>query len=170
MVTHDQDEAMTMSDRLAVMDKGRVLQIGTPAEVYESPNCRHVAQFLGAANVFEGRVSSQMNGVAEIRCEGMERALLLRAVQIRDGDTIAFAVRPEKIAVADAPRDGLNGIQADVEDVAYKGDVSIVHARLNDGRRVRVQETNVRRGNGSLRRGQRVWLLWHPEDGAVLSG
>ena len=169
MVTHDQDEAMTMSDRLAVMDKGRVLQIGTPAEVYESPNCRHVAQFLGAANVFEGRVNGQANGVAEIRCEGMECPILLRLAQAHDGDTIVFAVRPEKISLADAPRDGLNGIDAEIEDIAYKGDVSIVHARLADGRRIRVQETNVRRGEGSIRRGQRVWLLWHPEDGAVLS-
>jgi putrescine transport system ATP-binding protein len=169
MVTHDQDEAMTMSDRLAVMDKGRVLQIGTPAEVYESPNSRHVAQFLGAANVFEGRVSRRLDGVVEVRCEGMEHVLLLRSSAANDGDTIAFAVRPEKIAIADAPSDGLNGVQADVEDIAYKGDVSIIHARLADGRPVRVQETNVRRGDGSMRRGRRVWLLWHPQDGAVLS-
>lgn len=170
MVTHDQDEAMTMSDRIAVMDKGRVLQVGAPAEVYESPNCRHVAQFLGAANVFEGRVTGQANGRAEIRCAGMERALLLPSpVLTHDGDRIAFAVRPEKIAFADAPSDGLNAVWADVEDVAYKGDVSIVHARLADGRRIRVQETNVRRNDGSVRRGQAVWLIWHPEDGVVLS-
>jgi putrescine transport system ATP-binding protein len=170
-VTHDQDEAMTMSDRVAVMDKGRVLQVGTPSEVYESPSCRHVAQFLGAANVFEGRVLRHRDGFAEIRCDGVDVALLLPAAvpALSDGSRVVFAVRPEKIALGDAPKEGANAIPGEVEDVAYKGDVSLVRVRLSDGRLVRVQQTNARRGAMSGARGQRVWLGWRPEDGAMLS-
>ncbi|MGE5539250.1 MAG: ABC transporter ATP-binding protein [Gemmatimonas sp.] len=169
MVTHDQDEAMTMSDRLAVMEKGRVLQVGTPAEVYESPRSRHVAEFLGAANVFEGRVLRHRDGHTEVRCAGVEIALLLPSLpQLREGDAIAFAVRPEKISVDTAPRPGDNALAGELDDVAYKGDVSIVHVRLSDGRRVRVQETNVRRDAAGAQRGQKVWLRWRPDDSAVL--
>jgi putrescine transport system ATP-binding protein len=169
-VTHDQDEAMTMSDRIAVMNKGRVLQVGTPAEVYESPACRHVAEFLGAANVFEGRILRRQRGLAEIRCDGIAETLLAPAGDsLHDGDSVAFAVRPEKIALADGPADGVNTVSGTVEDVAYKGDVSLIRVRLADGILVRVQRTNARRSDGASRRGERVWLLWRPEDGAVLS-
>ena len=169
-VTHDQDEAMTMSDRIAVMNKGRVLQVGTPAEVYESPACRHVAEFLGAANVFEGRVLRQRDGLAEIRCEDVEVALLLPAAPaLVAGAGVAFAVRPEKIALVEGPREGANAVPGTVEDVAYKGDVSLIRVRLADGHLVRVQRTNAQRGAAANLRGQRVWLGWRPEDGAVLS-
>jgi putrescine transport system ATP-binding protein len=169
-VTHDQDEAMTMSDRIAVMNKGRVLQVGTPAEVYESPACRHVAEFLGAANVFEGRILRRQRALAEIRCDGIAETLLAPAGDsLRDGDSVAFAVRPEKIALAHEPADGVNAVSGTVEDVAYKGDVSVICVRLADGILVRVQRTNARRSDGASRRGERVWLLWRPEDGAVLS-
>jgi putrescine transport system ATP-binding protein len=169
-VTHDQDEAMTMSDRLAVMDRGRVLQVGTPAEVYESPCCRHVAEFLGAANVFEGRVLRHRDGFAEIRCDGVEVALLLPAAPtLGEGAGVAFAVRPEKIALDDGPREGANAVPGTIEDVAYRGDVSLIRVRLSDGRLVRVQQTNIRRSAISDARGQRVWLRWQPEDGAVLA-
>jgi putrescine transport system ATP-binding protein len=169
-VTHDQDEAMTMSDRIAVMSKGRVLQVGTPAEVYESPSCRHVAEFLGAANVFEGRVLRRRDGFAEIRCEGVDVALLLPVLPgLGDGAPVAFAVRPEKIVLDEAPREGFNAVPGTVEDVAYKGDVSLIRVRLADGRLVRVQRTNARRDDAFGGRGERVWLRWHPDDGAVLS-
>jgi putrescine transport system ATP-binding protein len=170
MVTHDQDEAMTMSDRIAVMDHGRVLQVGTPAEVYESPRSRHVAEFLGAANVFEGRVLRHRDGHTEVCCAGVEVALLLPSLpQFNEGEAIVFAVRPEKICVDTAPRPGDNALTGELDDVAYKGDVSIVHVRLGDGRRVRVQETNVRRNSAEMHRGRRVWLRWRPDDSAVLT-
>jgi putrescine transport system ATP-binding protein len=170
MVTHDQDEAMTMSDRLAVMDKGRVLQIGAPNDVYESPSCRHVAQFLGAANVFEGRVEEIGGGMAKVRCASIGRALLVPHETATQGATVAFAVRPEKIVIAENPSADGNAVSGTVDDVAYKGDVSIVHVRLGDGRGVRVQETNARRATTAIRRGQSVWLCWRPENGAVLEG
>jgi putrescine transport system ATP-binding protein len=170
MVTHDQDEAMTMSDYLAVMDRGRVLQVGTPGEVYESPRTRHVAEFVGAANVFEGRVLRHREAHTEVRCDGVEVALLLPPLpQFDEGAAIAFAVRPEKICIDTAPREGENAISGELDDVAYKGDVSIIHVRLGDGRRVRVQETNVRRDAAAAQRGRRVWLRWRPDDSAVLA-
>lgn len=169
MVTHDQDEAMTMSDRIAVMEKGRVLQVGSPAEVYESPNCRHVAEFLGAANVFEGRVVGSRNGCAEVQCGESPGLLRLPAATgLDDGSAVAFAVRPEKIVIASAPNAGTNSLAGTIEEVAYRGDVSIVRVRLGDGRRLRVQETNTQRGVPTASRGEDVWLCWRPEDGAVL--
>jgi putrescine transport system ATP-binding protein len=168
MVTHDQDEAMTMSDRLAVMDKGRVLQIGAPSEVYESPSSRHVAQFLGAANVFEGRVEACQDGIAKVRCSGIERALLVPSSNLEAGANIAFAVRPEKIVIVASPAVEGNAVIGIVDDIAYRGDVSIVHVRLGDGRSVRVQATNARRGIAAIQRGQSVWLSWLAENGAVL--
>jgi putrescine transport system ATP-binding protein len=168
MVTHDQDEAMTMSDRLAVMDKGRVLQIGAPNEVYESPSCRHVAQFLGAANVFEGRVEGIEGEMANVRCSGIERALQVPSSAARLGAAITFAVRPEKIVIVDGPAVEGNAVAGIVDDIAYKGDVSIVHVRLGDGRSIRIQATNARRGVAAIHRGQSVWLSWLAENGAVL--
>jgi putrescine transport system ATP-binding protein len=169
-VTHDQDEAMTMSDRLAVMEKGRVLQVGTPAEVYESPSCRHVAEFLGAANVFEGRCIGRRDGFIEVRCEGVDGIFRLPPiVAFSDGIPVAFAVRPEKIALRDAPHDGENAVSGAIEDVAYKGDVSRVRVRLAGGCLVSVQQTNAQRRSLGVSRGQRVVLCWRPDDVALLA-
>ncbi|HSF94696.1 MAG TPA: ABC transporter ATP-binding protein [Thermohalobaculum sp.] len=141
IVTHDQEEAMTVSTRLAVMREGRIAQLGEPHEVYEAPNSRYVAEFIGDVNILEGEVSGPggavrltQGGVAELP-EG------------RDGLTgpVELALRPEKIAIerrAEAGELPANALDGKVEDIAYLGDMSVYNVRLDGGGLVRVARTN----------------------------
>jgi putrescine transport system ATP-binding protein len=100
VVTHDQEEAMTMADRIAIMDKGEVMQVATPAEIYEAPETRFVANFVGNVNMFEGAVKSRKGD--EVRIEGGSGAEIIRAQcrRAEPGKSVAFAIRPEKIRVS----------------------------------------------------------------------
>lgn len=173
MVTHDQEEAMTMSTRLAVMDAGRILQVGTPSEVYEYPGNRLVAEFIGATNLFDGRVSQWLgDNRIRVQTEVSEREMELQHTQpLAVGTPVTVALRPEKIRIVDfAPPESRNVLTGHVSEIAYLGDVSIYHVTVSSGHRVLVQMTNRRReAAGTLTWDDSVILEWDPGAGVVLT-
>jgi putrescine transport system ATP-binding protein len=171
MVTHDQEEAMTMSSRMAVMDSGQIQQVGTPTTVYEYPANRYVAGFIGAANLVEGRVLAQDDGLVRIRPADWDGELLMRHPQpLVAGTPVSVAVRPEKIRVGGVP-DGqsFNRVTGRIEDIAYFGDVSVYHVQLAGGLRLQATQANiVPRAEQPLTWDDEVELWWQPSGGVVL--
>jgi len=174
MVTHDQEEAMTMSTRISVMDAGRIVQTGTPAGVYEYPASRFVAGFIGAVNLFEGRVAESAEGLARVRSDdGCCEFLMRHWEPLSIGTPVAVAIRPEKITVQDiaqadtAAHNSLTGV---VQEIAYLGGISIYHVRIPNGTLVQVQLTNLARLTEPLLTwDQEVRLSWLPESGVLLT-
>ncbi|MGJ4730520.1 ABC transporter ATP-binding protein [Luteimonas sp. SDU101] len=171
MVTHDQEEAMTMSSRIAVMDAGRIVQVSTPAALYEFPATRFVAEFIGGINLFEGRVLSHDagEGLVRVQCEQLEEPVLARHTDyIPEGTAVSVAVRPEKIDVHEQRPDADNVAVGKVRDIAYLGDVSIYHVQTESGATIRVQETHVERSSEPhYDWDDTLWLSW-PATGAVV--
>ena len=171
VVTHDQEEAMTLSGRIAVMDKGQFQQVGTPKEIYEFPNNRFVADFIGTINTFEGVVT--VVGDEEIQVYSDEAGESLTALGrqlVEVGQTIEIAVRPEKIFVSkDKPDNDDVCIEGVVDDLGYLGNRSLYRIRLGSGKIVQVSSQNRRR---SVRRflewEDKVWLSWRPHSAVVL--
>ncbi|GAB4515995.1 MAG: ABC transporter ATP-binding protein [Roseibium sp.] len=136
IVTHDQEEAMTVADRIAVMDKGELVQVATPAEIYEAPNSRFVADFIGDVNLIEAVVTATSEAGTQLRAAtgGFD----IETDQVTDastGDTVWYAIRPEKVRIAQGRRaeGAVNQVDGVVWDIGYLGDVSIIHARVGDG-------------------------------------
>lgn len=174
MVTHDQEEAMTMSSRIAVMDAGRIVQLSTPAALYEYPATRFVAEFIGGINIFEGRMLSHDadKGIALVQCDavigGMIRARL--ADPLPEGTSVSIAVRPEKIDVHESEVTDENVAIGKVRDVAYLGDVSIYHVETESGSVIRVQETHVERSSEPHYEWEEtLWLTWSAASAVVLT-
>jgi putrescine transport system ATP-binding protein len=172
MVTHDQEEAMTVSSRMAVMDEGRIVQVGAPASVYEYPANRFVAEFIGSVNILEGRVLEQHGDQVRIQADSAGCQLLMDATQpLPEGTPVSVALRPEKLRVAtEMPAGDNNWVQGVVAEYAYLGDVSIYHVRLPGGQTLRVQLTNLARLTETpLTWDQEVYLSWQPGSGVVFS-
>ena len=142
LVTHDQDEAMSMADRIAVMDAGRIVQCGPPREIYDRPVSRFVARFVGRVNLFEGRLVREADGIAEVKSDDGLRVLVARGTVGAPGTACAAAVRPEKVAVARAPGGLANEYPGTVEDLAYFGDLTRAAVRLAGGRLVEATVVN----------------------------
>lgn len=171
MVTHDQEEAMTMSTRMAVMNEGRIRQIGTPSEVYEFPASRFVAGFIGALNQFEGRVLDQDGDVSRVHSDAAGGELQVTTRQsVAPGTPLVVAVRPEKVRIVlEAPASGDNRLVGRVEEIAYQGDVSIYHVRVAGGALVEAQLTNrARHAQATITWGDRVWISWNADDALAL--
>ncbi len=170
-VTHDQEEAMTMSTRIAVMEAGQIVQVDTPTGIYEYPNCRFVAEFIGSVNLFEGRVAER-NG-EDVRIETpLGRPLRMRCSHpLALGTPVTVAVRPEKIRpCADYRDEAPNQIRGVVEDIAYLGDVSIYHVRVSPKQVATMTLANVQpRTEQALTWGQEVAMEWSPTSGVVLT-
>ena len=174
VVTHDQEEAMTMSSRIAVMNHGVIAQTGTPTEIYEYPQSRFVAEFIGSVNMFEGRVVEDEADHVLIRSEDAGCDLYINhAVAVPSNSTVAVAVRPEKIALSKEPppnADGRNVTTGTVREIAYLGDVSIYLVELASGKTVRVTAPNlVRRAEMPITWDDQVYLTWRPFAGVVLT-
>ncbi|MCO6048425.1 ABC transporter ATP-binding protein [Mesorhizobium sp. RP14(2022)] len=171
VVTHDQEEAMTMSDRIAIMDKGKVCQVATPAEIYEAPNSRFVADFVGSVNLFEGTVARREGSAAVIEGEGITIDTD-NGSDAPAGAKVWYAVRPEKIKVsARAPEVmGPNTAEGEVWDIAYLGDMTLIHVRLPDGRVVRTSQLNRQRVvEEPLTWNDRAWISFARDSGVVLT-
>lgn len=168
IVTHDQDEALSMASRIAVMDKGAVQQVATPSELYEHPKSRFVADFIGKVNLIDARVHRQIGSRADCEIPGIGRMEL--QVDGLAGARVSIAVRPEKIKIAKSePASGIR-LQGQVRDVAYYGDTSHVLVEAADGLSLSVNVQNeTRRGGAGVERGQSVWVHWAPEDSIVLA-
>lgn len=172
MVTHDQDEAMTMAGRIAIMNAGAIEQIGAPAEVYEYPNCRFSAEFLGSVNLFDGRVSRVDEGTVRIRSRILEEPLLVATADaMPEGAEVSVAVRPEKIVIsAEPPNIGFNTAPGKIEDLAYLGSHTVYHVRLDSGARITALDVNMRHiGERRFNWNDRVYLHWQPDSGVVLT-
>ncbi len=160
-VTHDQEEALTMSDRIAVMNEGRVLQVGTPLDIYENPRDRFVADFIGETNFFEARVETASDG--EIVCQlagGMRLTLPGRA---QAGSRLVLAVRPEKLELsAQSEGAGEGQLQGSIADRVYQGTRTAYHVALDGGERLVVSWANHQDGRLLFEPGQRVSVTLPP--------
>jgi putrescine transport system ATP-binding protein len=175
VVTHDQEEAMTLGQRLGVMNHGKIVQVGTPTDIYESPATRFVADFIGSVNLFEGRVCEE--GADFVRIECGELGCAVRAERLRQcasGATVWTAIRPEKINIArqppPEPAGADNAVRGTVREIAYMGDMSIYLVQIASGRMLRVTLPNITRGGERpLAREEAVWLSWHGSSPVVLT-
>jgi putrescine transport system ATP-binding protein len=168
IVTHDQSEAMTVADRIAVMDRGRLVQVAPAAEIYERPNSRWVADFVGDINLFEGRLADDGLGVEGTPAGNLRVALKPDAAP---GAIVWVAVRPEKVRISrDQPSPGLaNCIAGTVVEIGYLGDVSVYKLRIRDGSLVRAAVANIGGGAGVFGFDEQVWLSWPAEAAIVLT-
>jgi len=177
VVTHDQEEAMTLGQRLGVMDHGRIVQVGTPADIYESPATRFVADFIGSVNMFEGRVSAAPGEGVRLECNELGGTLRAeRTVTCAPGETVWAAIRPEKISIGRQPPpaadagDPENSVRGTVREIAYMGDMSIYLVQLASGKMLRVTLPNTTRGGERpIAREESVWLSWHGSSPVVLT-
>lgn len=162
---------MTVSSRMAVMDTGTIVQVGTPLGIYEYPASRYVAEFIGAVNILEGHVVEQRDDGLLIHAprEGID-LLMEHSQRLPEGTPVSVALRPEKLLVStEPPANGLNYVRGVVSEYAYLGDVSIYHIRLAGGQELRVQLTNrMRLTESPLTWDQEVILNWQPGSGVVL--
>ncbi len=144
IVTHDQEEAMTMSTRIALMHEGRVEQVDPPRRMYEFPATRYSAEFIGLVNLFDGHVISQEDDRVLIQCEDTEQPILVRHSQpLTAGMPVTVAIRPEKVQVMNDSDDQPNRIKGIIKEIAYLGDVSIYHVELPSGKRVKFTQSNI---------------------------
>ena len=169
IVTHDQSEAMLVADRIGVMDRGRLMQVAPPAAIYERPNSRWVADFVGDVNLFEGRLGDDCQSV-EGTAAGRVRAAA--KVDAEPGNVVWAAVRPQQVRIArEPPLPGLdNCVSGTVLDIGYLGDTSIYQVRVRDGSLVKAAIANVGRVAGrAVTFDDQVWLGWPPEAAILLT-
>ncbi len=172
VVTHDQEEAMTLSTRIAVMDHGHFQQVGTPKEIYEFPTNRFVAEFIGTINTFTGRVASVAEGGIKVYCKEIDATLTAIGKQlVEEGQEIDIAVRPEKIFVGKEKPDEEDAVclPGVVDDLGYLGNRSLYRVRLDSGKIVQVSSQNRRRSiTRFLEWEDKVWIWWRPRSAVVL--
>jgi putrescine transport system ATP-binding protein len=178
VVTHDQEEAMTLSTRMGVMNQGRIVQVGTPTQIYESPGTRFIADFIGSVNLFEGQVLGESGVQQRIRCNELGCVIRVdRPLPAARDATVWAAVRPEKISMSRQPL-GLTAVNPDSENVArgrvrgiaYMGDASVYLVALDSGREVRVTLPNsARDAEQRIGPDEVVFLSWQPSSPVVLT-
>src|SRR6202048_3824670 len=164
--THDQEEALSMASCVAVMDQGRLVQTGAPAEIYERPATRFVANFVGEVNLFEGALTAGFNCLALAVAGFPEPIPLPSGTTLPEAAAAALAVRPEKLVLSDAPPIGF-AIAATVSSIAYLGGGSIVHLATEQGMALKAYLPGA--AAGGLGRGTPVWASWPPDAGGGLS-
>ncbi|MEW5940575.1 MAG: ABC transporter ATP-binding protein [Chloroflexota bacterium] len=171
-VTHDQEEALTMSDRIAVMSKGRVMQVGTPVEIYERPTSRFVADFIGESNFLEGTVQGVEGDKAIVLVAAlMAEVTGLNAGNVRLGEKAVVSIRPEKIRLSQEPALKVNCFKGAVTNSTYIGSDTRVYVEVN-GIRFKVWEQNRISSldpGAYYTRGQNVWLNLFPENTLILA-
>ncbi|MGH8263676.1 MAG: ABC transporter ATP-binding protein [Steroidobacteraceae bacterium] len=164
VVTHDQNEAMTLASRIAVMSQGRIAQVGTPGEVYEYPTSKYVASFVGDINLLEGRVTGADAGRLRLHCEALNAELAVLCDEtMQQGGPVSVAVRPEKITIsrtAPDPKDR-NVVKGIVRDLGYFGDSSLYRVRLQNGTVLQVSAQNLKRAaRPTVEWDDEVYLSW----------
>lgn len=172
MVTHDQEEAMTMAGRIAIMNRGKFVQIGEPEEIYEHPNSRFSAEFIGSVNVFDCVLQERQDDALILQSPGLRHAIKVDSdASVVDGVPIQVALRPEKIMLCEEiPEDGCNFAVGEVVHIAYLGDLSIYHVKLLSGQMLSAQLQNGHR----FRKGMPTWgdevrLCWEADSCVVLT-
>ncbi|WP_330924042.1 ABC transporter ATP-binding protein [Candidatus Sororendozoicomonas aggregata] len=172
MVTHDQEEAMTMADRIGIMDAGWIVQVGTPVDIYENPNSRMTASFIGSVNMFEGEIIDEAADHVLIQSGD-----LAKPVYVGHGITSAleerkvwYALRPEKTVMQrEKPEGEHNWAKGTVHDIAYLGAHSVYHIKLPSGKIVQSNMANTERSADHPTWDDEVYVSWEPNSGVVLN-
>ena len=176
LVTHDQEEAMTMATRIAVMSEGRFLQVGAPAEIYETPASRFVADFIGNVNLMEGTLVVDEADHVVVDCGDVQHRIGHGVTGTR-GMPVTVALRPEKIRIRrDAltspatPGPGVNRAHGTIKEVAYFGSFTVYHLQMASGRVVKISQSNAERQQGTqLTWGDSAWATWTDNSPVVLT-
>jgi putrescine transport system ATP-binding protein len=172
VVTHDQEEAMTLASRIGVMNQGRIVQVGTPHEIYEFPNSRFVSEFIGNVNMFEGRIVDDEPDHVTIDSRDLGgRIYVGHGVSTAPEALVWAAVRPEKMQLTrDQPASPYNRAAGVIKEIAYMGDMSIYLLLLDSGKTVRITRPNIlRHAEDTLTWDDRVWVSWDPSSGVVVT-
>ncbi len=174
VVTHDQEEAMTLATRIGVMNQGEIAMIGEPTDIYEFPNSRFVANFIGSANMVEGVVSEDEPDHVRIRSSELGCDIYVgHGVDCAPEQRLWWAIRPEKMVLSREQPAGLHGANVAtgiVEEIAYLGDISVYQIALESGKRLRVSQTNSVRGNpDAITWDETVYVTWDEDAGSVLT-
>jgi len=172
IVTHDQEEAMTVASRVAVMDEGRIVQVATPDKIYEEPNSVYVADFIGDVTIIEGRATPAGDELYSIAWgKGLPALTAHSPRPFSDGQTAYLAIRPEKVSIHAERPDTPNAVQGKVLDIAYLGNLSTYHVQLPGGQIIKAQTANTRRiSRRSFTWEDDVWLGWSDTAAVLLEG
>ena len=173
MVTHDQEEAMTMASRIAVMSEGRILQVGAPSEIYETPATRFVADFIGNVNMMDGKLITDAVDHVVIECKDVTH-YVGHGITGNEGMTLSVAVRPEKIHLQrdppDAPHAPYNRVQGTIKDLSYFGSFTVYHLLLASGDTLKISQSNAtRHRDDELTWGDGAWASWSASAQVVLT-
>jgi putrescine transport system ATP-binding protein len=174
VVTHDQEEAMTMADRIAVMDHGRIVQVATPGEIYEQPKTRFIAEFVGDVSILEGHVQGQENGLWRVKTSSAQVPLTIDDPDevLHSGQAVAIAVRPEKMVIQrDPPGAGaINVLTGEVWDIGYLGDWTVYRVKLATGEILRVTRANASRFvENPIDWDEQVYVTFAPDAAVILA-
>jgi putrescine transport system ATP-binding protein len=184
VVTHDQEEAMTLSSRMGVMNHGQIVQVGTPTDIYEFPATRFVADFIGSVNMFEGKLVEDEPDYVRISCGELGNTVVYvnHGISSPPDATVWVAVRPEKINIGRQPPSspegvhqpevlpGENVVRGTVKEIAYMGDMSIYLVQAESGKTIRVTLPNVaRHTDDRITWDEKVYLSWHAGSPVVLT-
>ncbi|MCG5236119.1 ABC transporter ATP-binding protein [Xanthobacter oligotrophicus] len=174
IVTHDQEEAMTVADRIAVMNNGVLVQVAPPSVIYEQPASRYVADFIGEVNLIEGTITKAEHDETRLSSPVTPFPLVVtQTVDRKVGDTACLAIRPEKLRIALEPPADLteNVFEGEIWDIGYLGDLSIYHVELACGQRIKVSQPNLSRMVARpISWDDKVWVTFAPHAGVVLTG
>ncbi len=171
IVTHDQEEAMTVASRIAVMDEGRIMQVATPDRIYEFPENAYVADFIGDVNLIEGTATP--SGEDEVTITWAENQQPIRAKtqrKLATGQKVFYAIRPEKVGISkEEPTDVVNKAKGRILDIAYLGNLSTYHVQMPTGEIIKAQSANTRRiARRPFTWEEEVWVSWNGTGGSVL--
>ncbi|MGQ3675183.1 ABC transporter ATP-binding protein [Xanthobacter sp. TB0139] len=173
IVTHDQEEAMTVADRIAVMNHGELIQMAPPSEIYEQPATRYVADFVGDVNLIEGQILRSTEGETRFSSPLTTHPIVVSpGVVASPGDAACVAIRPEKMRITlDQPQEiAENCFEGSIWDIGYLGDLSIYHVELADGTRIKVSQPNMSRVvERPISWDDKVWVTFAPHAGVVLT-
>jgi putrescine transport system ATP-binding protein len=172
VVTHDQEEAMTLASRIGVMNQGSIVQVGTPHDIYEFPNSRFVAEFIGNVNMFEGRIVEDEPDHVTIDSPDLGGVIYVGHGVSTAPDAIVWAaIRPEKMVLSrEQPPGEYNRASGIIKEIAYMGDLSIYIVQLDSGKRVRVTKPNTyRHAENELTWDERVWVSWDESSSVVVT-
>ena len=173
VVTHDQEEAMTLASRIGVMNRGEIVQIGTPRQIYEFPATRFVADFIGSVNLFDGQLTEDESDHVRVQCSDFQAPVYVdHGLSAPPNAQLWVAIRPEKITLErDPPKSTDNWARGVIKEIAYMGDMSIYMIHLDSGREVRVTQANIARKAGeAFSWDEQVYLSWDASSPVVGTG
>lgn len=161
---------MTMADRIAVMNQGRIIQIATPPEIYEAPNSRFVAEFIGDINLFGGEVVDVSDSQTIIAMPDGAMIRAERGPTLSKGDKAGFAIRPEKMRVTrERPADAANAFEGEMWDIGYLGDMTVFHVKLTSGQIVKASTLNAARAvSDPFSYDDQLWVSFDADGGVIL--